>query len=325
MAGVRKLPSGSWQARYVGPDGRRYSKTFTHKLGADYWLTSEQRAVSLETWTTPKERAAASSRPKGLTVGQHAAEEVAQRGRRSSKPLKATTIDNYAKLLRLTLDVTPLSRFELATVTRADVAEWRWAMPEERATLNGQAYSLLHSVFAEAVRAGLIETNPATLKGAGKPQRRREQRALTADQARAYLDAAHVKWRAALLIMVTAGLRIGEVLALHVDDLDLDRGTVTVRATVTKVSTADHRRRERVLQAPKTAAARRTQCTSCPNFPPLSRLLQGRLECPGALLFPDTSGGSSTTTFSGVPITRPRGLSASAGSAPTTCEPRRRR
>jgi len=205
--------------------------------------------------------------------------------------LKATTIDNYAKLLRLTVDDTPLSRLELATVARADVAEWRWVMPEERATLTWQAYSLLHSVFAEAVRAGLLETNPATLKGAGKPQRRREPQALTADQARAYLDAAPVKWRAALLIMVTAGLRIGEVLALHVDDLDLDRGTLTVRATVAKVSTADPRRRERVLQAPKTAAARRTVHLLPNSLPELSRLLQGRPERPVALLFPDTFGG----------------------------------
>lgn len=58
-------------------------------------------------------------------------------------------------------------------------------------------------------------------------------------------------------VSVTCALRIGEVLALPSRDLDLESGTLTVRATVAKVSTAEGGR-QRILQTPKTAAAVRT-------------------------------------------------------------------
>ena len=37
---VRKLPSGRWQARYIGPDGQRYTapETFETRSDAQDWL-----------------------------------------------------------------------------------------------------------------------------------------------------------------------------------------------------------------------------------------------------------------------------------------------
>ena len=41
---VRRLPSGSWQARYQGPDGidRPAPETFATKTDAEVWLTAAQ-------------------------------------------------------------------------------------------------------------------------------------------------------------------------------------------------------------------------------------------------------------------------------------------
>ncbi len=61
---------------------------------------------------------------------------------------------------------------------------------------------------------------------------------MTAAEVDAYLAAAPAKWQPALLLSATCALRIGEVLALRSRDLDLESGTLTVRATVAKVSTA---------------------------------------------------------------------------------------
>ena len=46
--GVRKLDNGSWNARYVGPDGRRYSRTFRVKRDATTWRGQELRLIDLD-------------------------------------------------------------------------------------------------------------------------------------------------------------------------------------------------------------------------------------------------------------------------------------
>ena len=286
--GLRKLPSGRWQARYIGPDGRRWSKTFSHKADASYWLASEHRLVDLDAWTAPTTR-----QPKeaGPTVGAFAHADVERRAKRARRPLKPTTADNYRKLLRLTLDGTRLAGMPLRDVTRADVEAWRYALPTSTETQNGKAYELLVSVFREAVAADVLEVSPATLRGAGTPERHREPQTMTAAEVDAYLAAVTpAKWRPALLLSVTCALRIGEVLALAARDLDLDAGTLTVRHTVAKITVGEGRR-ERRLQEPKTRAARRTVHLLPRTLPELHawRAQLGNLD-PDALLFPDTLG-----------------------------------
>lgn len=142
-------------------------------------------------------------------------------------------------------------------IRREDVVSWREALPKRTRTQNGKAYELLVSVFSDAVREGLIAASPATLRGAGTPERAREPQTMTPAEVNAYLDAAPRQWRPALLLSVTCGLRIGEVLALRRRDLDLDGGRLHVRHTVAKVDEG-HGRRRIVLQEPKTKEAIRT-------------------------------------------------------------------
>lgn len=59
----------------------------------------------------------------------------------------------------------------LKDVTRDDVSAWREALPSRMRTQNGKAYELLVSVFGDAVREGKIVVSPATLHGAGTPER----------------------------------------------------------------------------------------------------------------------------------------------------------
>lgn len=51
---MRRLPSGRWQASYVGPDLARHSApyTFDSALDAEGWLATERRLLaSDEPWT----------------------------------------------------------------------------------------------------------------------------------------------------------------------------------------------------------------------------------------------------------------------------------
>lgn len=53
---VRRLPSGRWQASYLGPDGKRRlaTDTFRTKAESDLWLAGVRSAMAAGTWTAPE-------------------------------------------------------------------------------------------------------------------------------------------------------------------------------------------------------------------------------------------------------------------------------
>src|SRR5699024_1202467 len=71
---VRRLPNKSrrWQASYVGPDVMRHyaPHTFSAKMDAEHWLSSERRLIERDEWTPPAQRAA-ERRAKSITLGAY--------------------------------------------------------------------------------------------------------------------------------------------------------------------------------------------------------------------------------------------------------------
>jgi integrase len=115
-----------------------------------------------------------------------------------------------------------------------------------------QVHRLLNRALTHAFHLGLASANPALLVFPPRP-RRRETTALSADQLLLLLektrgDRLHPLW----VLLSSAGLRIGEALGLRWQDVDLDRGRISV-------SQALQRRRGAglVFVEPKTAASRR--------------------------------------------------------------------
>lgn len=134
--------------------------------------------------------------------------------------------------------------------------------------------SVLSGVMGLAVRHGAARTNPMR-DVAGVTVTRKEPRALTMDEVRA-LRAAVYTWQTTpkrgrpptgdLLDIVdmflATGARIGEVLALRWEDVDLDAGTVTLAGTIVLSDTKPSRptrqafpkgKRPRVLMLPRFA------------------------------------------------------------------------
>jgi hypothetical protein len=52
---IRKLPSGRFQASYIGNDGHRHNapRTFYTKTDANRWLTMEEATLINGTWESP--------------------------------------------------------------------------------------------------------------------------------------------------------------------------------------------------------------------------------------------------------------------------------
>jgi integrase len=114
-----------------------------------------------------------------------------------------------------------------------------------------QVYTVLRGALDVAVRDGLLASNPAAkVKRPGIA--RQEARYLSAAEVVRLLDAAKdLRYHAAVVLMAATGLRRGEVCGLLWPDVDLTKGELTVRHTLSRVDG------ELLLTAPKTEKARR--------------------------------------------------------------------
>jgi integrase len=93
-------------------------------------------------------------------------------------------------------------------------------------------HSMLHTALKWAVKLELVPRNAAAAADPPTP-RPEEMRPLDAAQAKALLSAARGdRFEALHVLAVTAGLRISELLGLKWDDVDLERGVLHVRRTL---------------------------------------------------------------------------------------------
>lgn len=101
---VRQLPSGRWQARYLGPDGidRPAPEIFGTKTDAAVWLTVKEAEIRQGDWIDPDAGA--------VLVAEYGATWVEER-----PGLRPKTVLIYASLLKL--HITP----HFAEVTIAEV------------------------------------------------------------------------------------------------------------------------------------------------------------------------------------------------------------
>jgi integrase len=291
---MRSLPSGRWQASYVGPDLARHSApyTFESALDAEGWLASERRLLaSDEPWTPPKERHAVlrlARTADGLTLREFAPDALARR-RTRGVPLRPRTMQLYRGLLERVIYPT-FGDVAIRKVTPEDVEAWWDALPADRPTQNAHSYALLRSLFAEAAsarerpRTG-VRANPCMVKGAGVSRRQREINTATLDELADIVQALPDRVRALVLLCAWCGLRFGEVAELRRGDVDLTRGLLRVRRALVRVDGAD------TVGPPKSDAGARDVAIPPHLLPVLSDHLaehvgRGR----AALLFPHHPG-----------------------------------
>jgi integrase len=98
-------------------------------------------------------------------------------------------------------------------------------------------HGILHKALDQAVRWGVIPRNVSKATTPPKPNPE-EIRPLDAEQAKQILEASRENRLEALYVLaVTAGLRIGELLGLKWEDLDLGTGSLHVRRTRSQAKT----------------------------------------------------------------------------------------
>ena len=113
-------------------------------------------------------------------------------------------------------------------------------------------HSVLSSALSNAAKWGLVGRNVAGLVSLPRVERY-EGQVLTVDQARQLLEVARgSRLDVLLLVALTTGMRKGELVALHWDDLDVETGVLQVRRNVTCMDGVGY-----VEHEPKTKAGRR--------------------------------------------------------------------
>ncbi len=166
---------------------------------------------------------------------------------------KQATIDLYATIARGHL-VPKLGTLSLDRLRPSDVEAL--ILAKRRAGLSASTvrtiYTVLRAALDVAVRDGLIRRNPvAAVK---RPAVERKDAAfLTAQQAERLLDALRGdRLETMYRLMLATGLRRGEALALHWQDIDLDAAVLRVRWTLSRTSSGLE------LGEPKTEKSRRS-------------------------------------------------------------------
>jgi integrase len=224
---IRKLPSGRWQASYIGPDKARHTAptTFSMRIAAEGWLADERRRVEGGDWTSPAARAKAAE-DAGLTLADYADTWLAQRN------IKERTRVHYRAIFDQHI-TDELGTVALRHLSPAAVRAWYAQTLTDTPTLRSHAYQLLHVICATAVDDELIDANPCRIKGAATTQRRRAPVILEVGELAALADAVPDRWRALVLISAWCGLRWGEVTELRRKDIAEDCSVISVSRGVT--------------------------------------------------------------------------------------------
>jgi integrase len=113
------------------------------------------------------------------------------------------------------------------------------------------AHVTLNKALKQAVSDGLIPRNVCEAVKPARPQKR-EIAPLSPEQARRFLEACRGERLEALFVLaVHTGMRQGELLGLHWENVDLEAGTLRVRRTLAQTNDGP------MLSAPKSAKSRR--------------------------------------------------------------------
>ncbi len=273
MASVEKLVRNgrtTYQARWRDDQGRQRKRSFTKKSDADRHAVTVEADKVRGTYIEPSK----------ITVAEYAHRWA------ETRPHRPTTARRTEMMIRLHIQGTRLGGRKLADVRPSEVQAWATDRSRMLApTTVRQAVGLLRSVYGAAVLDRLVAASPVVRIQLPRSERERIV-PLSVEQVTALAEAMPERYRTMVLAQAGLGVRIGELLALRVEDVDFLRRTVRIEWQFTQGSSG-------ARSEPKTPRSKRTI--------PLPRVVADVLAAHLAA-YPAARDGTIFTTEKGSPL-----------------------
>lgn len=232
--------NGKWFAQLTLPNGKKKTRTAANQKEAQRWLLVQRRAVENNTYTDTKD----------ITLEAYLKrymEDVV------SHKLAPKTISSYQYIIANHI-VPELGKIKL-TQLRADQLQRLYSEKlncglSKRTVL--YIHQVLHKALGQAVKWSLVASNVTEL--ADHPtNKRRAPETLSVDQVKQLLETLQDDRLYPLyLLAVSTGMREGECLGLHWEDVDLDHRILVVRHIAQEIPGQGM-----IIKEPKTDASKR--------------------------------------------------------------------
>lgn len=247
---LRKLPSGRWQARYPGPDGKMYtartgankSLTFLTKTDARAWLAGVQSKIALGTWAPPEEyaerRRFEDEEAKARVIGfadyaERWLEMIRTEPNRSGKRRAVGTVRAYKSKVTGYLipefGDTPIREIDKARIRQMTLRLDQIPSPlNPKSKFNGVTTAVLvvlMMILRQAMRDGLVASLP-DISIPKQPAVRHdaehdpEEDVATPEQVEALFAAMEEPWSIGVLLAAWCQLRRAECLGLQRRDVE---------------------------------------------------------------------------------------------------------
>ncbi|MCY1702763.1 tyrosine-type recombinase/integrase [Deinococcus sp. SL84] len=254
---VRKLPSGKWQwrasIRLHSGETLRVAGTAPTKTAAEAALREAQTDASRGQFTVTQKTTVAE-----FLLNWHAlrADTLAAKYNQSQTSLiKKHIIPGIGKRTISSLTPRDLEVFYASLVHQDERRPDTFGQPLGD-SMKRQVHNLLHLAFNDAVRHGELLRNPADTarpRYTRKAAQEDDLKAWTPDEARRFYEVARGDRRGvAFCFMLSTGMRMGEVLGLRWENVDLEGGTIHIKEALVSLNGHLHR------TTPKTARSKRT-------------------------------------------------------------------
>lgn len=238
---LRELPSGRWQAAYIGPDTKLHiaPRTYAQESDAEGWLAAERRKIDLGTW-------GAVERSDGITLRAYADKWIEER-RVRGELLRPRTRALYESLLER-LILPELGDTKIVSLTPTRIREWHNGLGTAKPTRNAHAYALLHAICATAIQDEVLDANPCRIRAAMQTNRKRDVDVLSPAEVDKLAAKMPARLAASVVLAAWCGLRWGETSELRRGDVSADQSVLKIRRAVT------YRKGKFYVGEPKTAA-----------------------------------------------------------------------
>lgn len=202
-----------YRARYRDRSGKMHSKSFADKKKRDAqkWLRDRLSEMDRGIWIDPTKAR--------MTMGEWCDLWIVGHGTRRPGTVKSAR--THINVIRATFEDTPI-----AAIKASDVKNWTAELSKTYAPSTTSAiYRRLSQLMSDAIADDIIVKSPCSRK-TSPPQPSQRPYVATTEQVWAIHDAFPVHLRNAVLLSAFAGLRVSEVAALRLSDVDFIRGVI---------------------------------------------------------------------------------------------------